>query len=185
MEGNNPESYAGIGAFVPRTARDRDMWDRLVAFCDKEPKAFERDPATSHVTGSAFVLSADRASVLLTHHRKLDRWFQLGGHCDGLADAHFTAWKEAYEESGLRRIRPLSDRVIDVDIHAIPQNPREVGHWHYDVRYLFQAEAGEPQSSAESKALAWVPLNRLSDVTDLEGVLILPEKLEQFLSDHC
>ncbi|NKX72507.1 NUDIX hydrolase, partial [Rhodobacteraceae bacterium R_SAG1] len=126
MEGNNPESYAGIGAFVPRTARDRDMWGRLVAFCDKEPKAFERDPATSHVTGSAFVLSADRVSVLLTHHRKLDRWFQLGGHCDGLADAHFTAWKEAYEESGLRRIRPLSDRVIDVDIHAIPQNPREV-----------------------------------------------------------
>ncbi|WP_293577113.1 NUDIX hydrolase [Phaeobacter sp.] len=177
------EYCAGLGGFVPKTPRDHDMWQRIVGFCNSEPKAFDRDPATGHVTGSAFVLSADRRSVLLCHHRKLDRWLQLGGHCDGLADAYFTAWKEAYEESGLRRIRPLSQRVIDVDIHMIPQTPREVAHLHYDVRYLFVAEAGQIAASAESKALAWVPLNRLQEVTDAPSVLVLTEKLDAFLAD--
>ena len=109
-----------IGCYSPQSARDRGMWQRLTDFCAAEPQAFGRNPETGHVTGSAFVLSPDRSSVLLTHHKKLNRWFQLGGHCDGIADVPFVALKEAYEESGLVRIRPLSDRVFDVDIHEIP-----------------------------------------------------------------
>lgn len=167
----------GIGSFQPRDARDRDMWTRLEAFCASEREAFGRNPETSHVTGSAFVLSQDLSAVLLTHHAKLDRWLQLGGHCDGIADAPFTALKEAYEESGLSRIVPLWDQVFDVDIHEIPANARECAHLHYDVRYLFRAEAGEIAASDESHALAWVPLDRLEDYTSAPSVLVLKEKL--------
>ncbi|MFY0311407.1 hypothetical protein ACFMBG_16070 [Leisingera sp. D0M16] len=67
------------------------MRKRLLAFCGREPQAFGRNPETGHVTGSAFVMSPDMKSVLLTHHRKLGRWFQLGGHCDGIADVPFVA----------------------------------------------------------------------------------------------
>ncbi|KIC30082.1 MULTISPECIES: NUDIX hydrolase [unclassified Leisingera] len=176
---------SGIGCYSPQTARDRSMWQRLTDFCTGEPQAFDRNPETGHVTGSAFVLSADRSSVLLTHHRKLNRWFQLGGHCDGIADVPFVALKEAYEESGLVRIRPLSAQVFDVDIHEIPQNANECAHLHYDVRYLFHAEAGEIAASGESHALAWVPLSQLEEVTDSPGVLVLRDKLEPFLSAYC
>ncbi|QAX29806.1 NUDIX hydrolase [Leisingera sp. NJS204] len=175
-------SLAGIGIYTPQTARDREMWRQLRSFCESEPQAFGRNPETGHVTGSAFVLSPDMKCVLLTHHRKLDRWLQLGGHCDGIADAAFVALKEAYEESGLPRIKPLSDQVFDVDIHAIPENAQDCEHLHYDVRYLFQAEAGDFAVSGESHALAWVPLNRLHEVTETPGVLVLREKLALFLS---
>ncbi|KIC17546.1 NUDIX hydrolase [Leisingera sp. ANG-Vp] len=175
----------GIGCYSPRDARDREMWRRLQAFCESEPQAFGRNPAAGHVTGSAFVMSPDLKSVLLTHHRKLNRWFQLGGHCDGVADVPFAALKEAYEESGLSRIRLLSDRVFDVDIHEIPESGRECAHLHYDVRYLFQAEAGEIAASAESHALAWVPLEQLEEVTDSPGVLVLRDKLQPFLASCC
>ncbi|APG47320.1 NTP pyrophosphohydrolase [Phaeobacter porticola] len=168
--------------FTPQDARDREMWQCLTAFCAREPRAFERDPTTGHVTGSAFVLSPDLDAVLLTHHAKLDRWLQLGGHCDGIADARFTAWKEAYEESGLTRISLMSDRVFDIDIHEIPANAREGGHLHYDVRYLFRAEAGEIRASAESKALAWVPLAELSQYSKADSVLILQDKLARLHS---
>lgn len=171
----------GIGRYAPQTARDREMWQRLRAFCAAEPQAFGRNPETGHVTGSAFVMSPDLGSVLLTHHRKLDRWLQLGGHCDGIADAAFVAQKEAYEESGLARIRLLSPHVFDVDIHQIPERPGEPAHLHYDVRYLFVAEAGGIRASAESKALAWVPLTQLAEVTDSEAVLLLRGKLAAFL----
>ncbi|WP_323772030.1 NUDIX hydrolase [Antarctobacter sp.] len=162
----------GVGQFTARDARDAAEWARLAAFCARHGQgAFSRDPHIGgHVTGSAFVLSPDGASVLLTHHAKLDRWLQLGGHCDGIADARFVALKEAYEESGLARIRLLSDAVFDVDIHQIPARGAEPAHLHYDVRFLMQAEAGEIAVTAESHALKWVPLAELARFTASESV---------------
>ncbi len=172
----------GIGSFTPRDARDAAEWRRLADFVAREPRAFTRDPLIGgHVTGSAFVLSPDGRAVLLTHHAKLDRWLQLGGHCDGIADARFTALKEAYEESGLTRIRLLSDAVFDVDIHQIPATAKEPAHLHYDVRYLMRAEAGDIAASVESHALDWVPLDRLGNFTRAASVLRMAERLESWL----
>lgn len=167
----------GIGAYQPQDARDQAMWDELAGFVAREPRAFDRDPTTGHVTGSAFVLSPDYRSVLLTHHAKLNRWLQLGGHCDDIADAAFVATKEAYEESGLSRLRLLSAEVFDVDIHEIPANPREPAHLHYDVRYLFVAEAGVLKVSPESHALAWVPLADLDHEGTAASVRVVVKKL--------
>lgn len=169
----------GIGTFSPQDPRDERDWGRLAAFVAKQGlSAFSRDATIGgHVTGSACVLSADGAAMLLTHHAKLDRWLQLGGHCDGVADVRFVATKEAYEESGLARLRLVSDRVFDVDIHQIPASAKEPAHLHYDVRFLMQAEAGTIRASQESKALAWVPLARLEDYTQAPSVLRLRERL--------
>ncbi len=165
----------GIGRFVPEDDRERDVWARLRAFCAQHgAAAFSRDASIGgHVTGSAFVLSQDRRAVLLTHHRKLNRWLQLGGHCDGIADVPFVALKEAYEESGLARIRLLSSAVFDIDIHEIPASAEEPAHLHYDVRFVMQAEAGEIAASDESHALAWVPMTELEGYTRAASVLRL------------
>lgn len=170
------QNIDGIGQFVPITQRDHNQWQQLADFIALEPHAFGRNPQTSHVTGSAFVLSPDRQSVLLTHHAKLDCWLQLGGHCDGLADAAFVAMKEAYEESGLTRIRLLSPEVFDVDIHEIPANATDCAHLHYDVRFLMQAEVGEIAVSDESHALAWVPLDQLHHYSSARSVLVVRDK---------
>ena len=169
----------GIGRFTAQDARDEAEWARLAAFCERQGlSAFSRDPFIGgHVTGSAFVLSEDGRAVLLTHHAKLDRWLQLGGHCDGLADVRFTALKEAYEESGLSRIALLSDDVFDVDIHPIPARGTEPEHLHYDVRFLMRAEAGALRVSGESEALAWVPLANLEEYTTEASVLRMRNRL--------
>jgi len=57
--------------------------------------AFEREFAIGHFTGSAWLVSADGARVLLTHHRKLGLWLQLGGHADGDTDLMRVALREA------------------------------------------------------------------------------------------
>ncbi|WP_417209888.1 NUDIX hydrolase [Antarctobacter sp.] len=177
----------GVGAFAPRDRRDRQEWSRLAAFCAHHGQAaFSRDPHIGgHVTGSAFVLSPDGASVLLTHHAKLDRWLQLGGHCDGIADARFVALKEAYEESGLSRITLLSDQVFDVDIHEIPARGEEPAHLHYDVRFLMRAEAGKIAATAESHALAWVPLGDLRHYSQAESVLRMARRLASGWLTRC
>ena len=47
-----------------------------------------------------------------------------------------------------------------MDIHGIPQNNSELGHLHYDVRFLIEADpTGEAVIiSDESHDVTWIPL---------------------------
>ena len=177
------EQIAGIGQPIHDTPRDREQWTQLRALIHDYPPAFTRDTARGgHVTGSVFLLSQDQKNVLLTHHRKLDRWLQLGGHCDGIADVRFAAMKEAYEESGLARITLLSPDVFDIDIHEIPARGEDPAHLHYDVRYLMRAEAGEIRVSPESKALSWIALDGLEAVTQEPSIIRMRNRARDFLA---
>ncbi len=173
----------GVGSFTPLTADDRARWDALSAFVRAEPGAFSRDAHLgAHVTASALLLSPDRSAALLTHHRKLGLWLQLGGHCDGIADAPFVALKEAYEESGLPRITPLGAAVLDVDTLPVPAFGEDPFHWHHDVRYLMQAHSLDFAVSEESHALAWVPLASFEDVTTEPTMLRLRDRALTYLA---
>lgn len=150
------ERYAA--AHVEEDATTR----RIRTLVADEPRCFERDCyVPGHVTASAWIVSRERRSVLLTHHRKLDRWLQLGGHTDGEADVLGAALREAREESGIERfavipygIEPV---ILDVDVHLIPARPGEPAHEHHDIRFLLEAseDAVLARQQAESKALRW------------------------------
>lgn len=125
------------------------------------PNAFVRDRAGGHFTGSAWLVSADGSRVLLTHHRKLGRWLQLGGHADGDENLAAVALREAEEESGLTGLS-AEHAIFDIDSHRIPLRGDVRAHWHHDVRYVIRAGTDERfRVSAESLALAWVPIREL------------------------
>ncbi len=173
-----PAPVPGLGTFSPTTDHDHDVWSRICAFIASEPHAFSRDPDIGgHVTASALVISEDGTSALLSLHRKLGIWIQLGGHCDGIADTRFVALKEAYEESGLARIVLLDDVIFDIDIHQIPETAKERAHLHYDVRFLCQVQAGKIAISDESLDLAWVPLDRFEDYSNEPSLLRMRDKV--------
>ncbi|MBA8886434.1 8-oxo-dGTP pyrophosphatase MutT (NUDIX family) [Dokdonella fugitiva] len=120
-----------------------------------DPCAARRERHSGHLTGSAWLVSADGERVLLTHHRKLDRWLQLGGHADGDADLARVALREAEEESGLLDLE-VEPAVFDLDRHRIPARGDEPEHWHYDVRFVVRARGSEAfVVGEESHALAW------------------------------
>ncbi|MBK8285215.1 MAG: NUDIX hydrolase [Ahniella sp.] len=117
-----------------------------------------RSHLVGHFTGSAFVVSADGRRTLLTHHRKLDRWLQPGGHADGDGDLRRVALKEAEEETGLAALE-VEAEIYDLDRHWIPERKSEPGHWHYDVRYVVRATGDESfVVGEESNDLRWWPI---------------------------
>ncbi len=140
---------------------------RIRALVEARPDCFERTCVPGHVTGSAWVFSADRRRFLLTHHRKLGRWLQLGGHADGDADVAAVALREAQEESGLGPFAflvppgPGPIAPIDLDVHAIPARPGEPAHEHHDVRFALVALGGEATPSSESHALRWFEMGAM------------------------
>ena len=132
----------------------------MLKFLDEETGYFLRNNYNGHFTGSAWIISPDKSNILMTHHKKLGKWIQLGGHADGESDLLKVALREATEESGIQQIKVLSEEIFDLDIHGIPQNNSELGHLHYDVRFLIEADpTGEAVIiSDESHDVTWIPL---------------------------
>lgn len=128
-----------------------------------DPDPYGRAGTHGHFTGSALVLSVDGARTLLTHHRKLDRWLQPGGHADGDTDLRRVALREATEETGLVDL-VVEPSILDLDRHWIPARGKVSGHWHYDVRFLVRATTSEDYTvGEESNDLAWWPLREVAD----------------------
>lgn len=145
-----------VEAYRPWCAQQRVARSRVLAFLDEHPAdAHLRTCLEGHLTASALALDRAAGRALLTHHRKLGRWLQLGGHCDGDANLRGVAWRETVEESA---VVPLSIGMapVDLDVHWIPARPGEPGHWHLDARYLIELPPGaRPRASEESHELRW------------------------------
>jgi len=147
---------------------------------------FERSCPPGHVTGSAFVVSADGRRTLLVHHRKLDRWLQPGGHADGESDVAQVALREAREETGIDALTFVGTdgepAPFDLDVHEIPARPGEPAHEHHDVRFLLVAAAGqEARASEESHAVRWFELDEIGDLDVDESVVRMTRKAQALL----
>lgn len=130
-----------------------------------DPLAFTRERKAGHFTASAWIVNKTRTHTLLTLHRKLNKWLQLGGHADGNENLVEVSMTEAIEESGLTSLRLVDRSIFDIDCHAIPARGDEPHHFHYDVRFLVEAEMDEPLIlSEESKDLAWVSFDVVEEL---------------------
>ncbi|MFF4538080.1 NUDIX hydrolase [Streptomyces aureus] len=124
-----------------------------------------------HLTASALVIDPSRGRVLLTLHRKLRMWLQMGGHCEPgdatLADA---ALREALEESGVEGLTLLPGGPVTLDRHPIPAPC----HWHLDVQYAALAPADAVEAiSDESLDLRWFGYDEVAEVADTSVVRLL------------
>ncbi len=174
---------ADLEAYVPANEREAAMLSQLRAFVAEHDDCFERTLAIGHVTGSAWVVDPAGEAALLTHHRKLGKWLQLGGHADGDPDIRGVARREALEESGLAHVTLASDAIYDVDVHEIPARGDEAAHFHYDVRFAFYTDRGDvPIASEESHAVAWVPLAEIERFTIDDSVRRLVAKTPALIS---
>ncbi|MCP3919823.1 MAG: NUDIX hydrolase [bacterium] len=149
------DARATIASCPTRDAEQVAVQARILRFIDQHEDALVRTCLSGHLTASALLIDDARERVLLHHHKKLERWLQFGGHCDGDGDLRACAARETLEESGIEPAW-MSPAPIDLDVHAIPARRDEPEHDHHDVRYLTVAPAGAvARISEESRALRW------------------------------
>ena len=138
-----------------------------------------------HFTASCYIID-DAGRLLLHHHRRLDRWLQMGGHVEADETPDRAALREGAEESGLTDLQLLGEGIFDLDIHGIPAAKGEPDHAHYDVRYV--ARTAAPESIAldrtESNDLAWVTLDRATELMSGEESHRVIRKIERLLRER-
>lgn len=166
---------AAIESYAARYPEEVGVVGRFKALIENHAECFDRDCWHGHITGSAWLVSPDQQHLLLTHHRKLNMWLQLGGHSDGDPSTDEVAMREAREESGLA-VQLLNPDIFDLDVHEIPERKNDPAHYHFDVRYQIQAGGEKFRISEESLDLAWVKIDELERYTKEESILRMRRK---------
>jgi 8-oxo-dGTP pyrophosphatase MutT (NUDIX family) len=137
----------------------------------EHPDGMWKACTAGHITASALVIDPVGGRVLLTLHRKLQMWLQMGGHCEpGDPTLAAAALREATEESGIEGLILLPGGPVTLDRHAIPAPC----NWHLDVQYAALAPAEAVAAiSDESLDLRWFPYEEVADVADASVVRLL------------
>ena len=139
-------------------ARDRDEMVRRLASGEA---LYTRDNPSAHLTASAWVVRPGRDRVLMAHHNLYRSWAWLGGHADGDRDLLFTAVREVREESGLIRVRPVSEDIFSLEILSVAGHEKNgayvSSHLHLNVTYLLEADPAEPVRcrAGENSRVGW------------------------------
>ncbi len=178
MKSNYKNTYDLIASYQPSYQKESVFQEKMLELISTCEDCFLRSCRVGHFTASAFLLNKEMTHSLLMHQTKLDKWMQLGGHCDGNSDILAVAVKEAQEESGINEIKPLSSEIFDIDIHLIPPNGNDEAHYHFDIRFLLHAYNNDRvYKNHESKELRWIKKDSTNIPSKNDSVTRMFEKV--------
>ena len=134
-----------------------------------EPEIFTRENKRAHFTASAWVLNPEKTKVLMIYHNIYDSWAWMGGHADGEENLLAVAEREAKEESGISKIRPLSEDILSIEIVTVSGHEKRgeyvPSHLHLNVTYLFEAPEEQDLTIKpdENSGVMWIPLDDIKN----------------------
>lgn len=163
--------------FQPADKREEESLKKIKTLLSlqKSEDIFSRKRLEGHIVAGALVVDR-KGNVLLNHHKVLDKWLHFGGHSDGEANSLNVAKREVMEESGITEFDDLGGKIVDIDVHTIPENAKkhEPEHLHYDIRFVFVVDKKDFKISDESKEIVWLPIAKAE-------TLVPPESMPRYL----
>ena len=183
------EIYEQIKAYRPWNEQERQDQVLILDFLRKNSDAFYRTNLLAHMTASAWVVNPQRSKVLMVYHRLYDSWSWAGGHADGEEDLLAVALREVREETGVQRLRPVTEEIYSLEVLTVDGHEKHgryvPSHLHLNVTYLLEAEEDQPLRvcEAENSGVAWFSLaDALSASTEPWGVEWMYKKLNEKLN---
>lgn len=182
---NKAKIIQALQNYSPDNTSEINFKQEILDFIHQNPEDYYKSSfQLGHLTGSAWIVSPDYQLVLLTHHRKLNKWLQPGGHTEEQdEDMQTTALREAQEETGLNEMELAQTEIFDLDIHLIPARGEMPAHPHLDFRYLIFASPNERLNiTAESNDLRWFKLEEVVQLIDNESIMRMLDKTRRILN---
>lgn len=150
-----------IAAYPPFNEQEQRDQALILDFLDRNADAFSRSNRLAHMTASAWVVNPARDKVLMVYHRIYDSWSWTGGHADGETDLLAVALREVREETGVRHLRPVSERIYSLETLTVDGHEKRgayvSSHLHLNVTYLIEADEHDTLQvcEAENSGVRW------------------------------
>ncbi|VBB06738.1 Hypothetical protein LUCI_1974 [Lucifera butyrica] len=127
-----------------------------------------RNNRLAHITSSAFAVNKTKNKVLMVHHNIYNSWSWTGGHADGETDLLAVAMRELTEETGVKRIRPLTEKIFSLDVLPVAGHIKREeyvsAHVHLSVAFLIEADEKERLivKADENSGVQWIPMDEIT-----------------------
>lgn len=139
---------------------DKQFVEETISFIENTPEFWSARSKDGHLTASAWIVTEDGSEALLLNNAKFNLWLPAGGHGeDNDASIEANARREGGEETGLKKLKLVNPRILDVDVHPIREKNGIPAHKHYDVRFIYSVDAetaAQVVLDAESSGYQWV-----------------------------
>ena len=155
------DATAVLGGWEPPDAEQAELREYYLKYLAGHGDAMWRSCRPEHLTASALVVDPSAPRVLLTLHGVVNRWLQVGGHCEtGDTTLSGAALREATEESGLTGLE-IDPKPLQLSRHEITAGGCK-GAFHLDVQFRVTAAASTKYVvGEESHDLAWFGIEEL------------------------
>lgn len=158
-----------IESYSPFNEQEAADKQQFLEWLSSGKNLFSRENQTAHITVSAWVISPDRKKVLMAYHNLYGSWAWLGGHADGNEDLKDVILKEISEESGLSRVRFLSDEIFSIEVLAVNGHEKKgsylSSHLHLNVTFLLEADPNDAVriKPDENSAIGWIAIEEIEN----------------------
>ncbi len=172
-----------IKNYIPYNNQEENDKKIILNSIDAFSNILTRSNEVIHMTSSAFIVNKHRDKTLMVHHNIYNSWCWTGGHADGDEDLLEVALNEAKEETGIKNIFPISDKVYALDIIPVfghIKNGQYVSsHLHISVTYLMEADDSETLivKEDENSGVKWIPVDEINTYSTEEHMKKIYNKI--------
>ena len=173
-----------IENYIPSDEREEKDKEQMLKFIDSFDDVLTRNNIFGHFSASAFIVNKERTKFVGVYHIINDGWTYPGGHADGEEDLLKVAYREAFEETGLKVKILKEDPILlssnAVDVH-IKNGHYVSAHLHLDLLYLMEADENLPlkYSENESKGVKWIAFDDLEKEKMVEFTRPIIRKIKE------
>ncbi len=175
---------AAVEGYAPQTAQEARDRELILRWMGAYPgTVLTRENPWAHLTASSMILNRAGDRVLMVYHNLYRAWSWTGGHADGQDDPLGVALREAWEETGLAGLRPLSPAPASVEILPVWGHEKQgvyvASHLHLNVSFLLEGDASAPLKSnpAENSGVRWILADALQKEVSEREMLPVYQKL--------
>lgn len=172
-----------INLYKPYTEQEESDKNCMLQYLNDFDNVFLRENNYGHFTSSAWVVNKEKTKVLMIHHNIYNSWAWPGGHADGDTDLMHVAMKEVEEETGVNKIKPVTEEIFALDIIPVWGHVKRgkyvSSHEHLNVTYLLECDEKETLKikEDENSGVKWVPIKDIDRCVEDEQMHNIYSKL--------
>ena len=179
----NEKLYNLIYNYEPYDEKEKTDKEVILNYLKNNNDVLTRENKIAHFTTSAWITNKEKNKILMIYHNIYDSWAWVGGHADGNDNLLEVAKKEATEETGITKLKLLSEGVYGINIstvdNQIKRGKQVNSHLHFDIEYLFEADEEEliRIKEDENSGVKWIDIDKVIESSTEEKMKPIYQRL--------